>query len=65
MGSINISRFGRLTEAHIADCVALSSEAGWNQTIEDWALFPATRYGTWTFDRSRRHGRLPAPVSQS
>jgi len=44
MGSIIISRFRRLTEAHIADCVALSSEAGWNQTIEDWALF--LRHGT-------------------
>jgi hypothetical protein len=44
MGSIDISRFSRLTEAHIADCVALSSEAGWNQMIEDWALF--LRHGT-------------------
>jgi hypothetical protein len=44
MGSIDVSRFRRLTEAHIADCVALSSEAGWNQTIEDWALF--LRHGT-------------------
>jgi hypothetical protein len=44
MGSIDISRFSRLTEAHIAECVELSSEAGWNQTIEDWALF--MRQGT-------------------
>ena len=44
MGSIDVSRFSRLTETHIADCVALSSEAGWNQTIEDWALF--LRHGT-------------------
>ena len=44
MGSIDVSSFSRLTEANIADCVALSSEAGWNQTIEDWALF--LRHGT-------------------
>jgi GNAT superfamily N-acetyltransferase len=44
MGSIDVSRFSRLTETHIADCVALSSEAGWNQTFEDWALF--LRHGT-------------------
>jgi Acetyltransferase (GNAT) domain/Acetyltransferase (GNAT) family len=39
MGSIDVSQFSRLTEERIADCVALSAEAGWNQTIEDWALF--------------------------
>jgi len=44
MGSIDVSRFSQLTETHIADCVALSSEAGWNQTFEDWALF--LRHGT-------------------
>jgi len=44
MGSIDVSQFSRLTEDRIADCVALSAEAGWNQTIEDWALF--LRHGT-------------------
>jgi ribosomal protein S18 acetylase RimI-like enzyme/GNAT superfamily N-acetyltransferase len=39
MGSIDVSQFSRLTEDRISDCVALSAEAGWNQTIEDWALF--------------------------
>ena len=44
MGSIDVSQFSRLTEDRIADCVALSAEAGWNQTIEDWVLF--LRHGT-------------------
>jgi GNAT superfamily N-acetyltransferase len=44
MGSIDASQFSRLTEDRIGDCVALSAEAGWNQTIEDWALF--LRHGT-------------------
>jgi len=44
MASIDVSQFSRLTEERIADCVALSAEAGWNQTIEDWALF--LRHGT-------------------
>jgi Acetyltransferase (GNAT) domain/Acetyltransferase (GNAT) family len=44
MGSIDVSRFSRLAEDRIAECVALSAEAGWNQTIEDWALF--LRHGT-------------------
>jgi GNAT superfamily N-acetyltransferase len=44
MGSIDVSQFSRLTEDRISECVALSAEAGWNQTIEDWALF--LRHGT-------------------
>jgi len=44
MVSIDAWQFRRLTAGHIADCAALSAEAGWNQTIEDWALF--LRYGT-------------------
>ena len=44
MGSIDVSQFSQLTEDRIADCVALSAEAGWNQTIEDWVLF--LRHGT-------------------
>lgn len=50
MGPIDVSQFSRVTEDRICDCVALSTEAGWNQTSEDWALF--LRYGTvfglWT-----------------
>jgi Acetyltransferase (GNAT) domain len=44
MGSIDVSQFRLLTEDHISECVALSAEAGWNQTIEDWGLF--LRHGT-------------------
>jgi GNAT superfamily N-acetyltransferase len=44
MGSIDVSQFSRVTQDRICDCVALSAEAGWNQTIEDWALF--LRHGT-------------------
>jgi hypothetical protein len=33
MGSIDVSQFNRLTGDRIADCVMLSAEAGWNQTI--------------------------------
>lgn len=28
-----------LDEAHLSGCLALSAEAGWNQTVDDWALF--------------------------
>jgi len=44
MASIDAAQFRRLAEDQIADCVALSAEAGWNQTIEDWVLF--LRHGT-------------------
>jgi GNAT superfamily N-acetyltransferase len=44
MGSIDVLQFSRVTEDRIRDCVALSAEAGWNQTSEDWALF--LRHGT-------------------
>jgi ribosomal protein S18 acetylase RimI-like enzyme len=44
MGSIDVLQFSRVTEDRISECVALSAEAGWNQTIEDWALF--LRHGT-------------------
>jgi GNAT superfamily N-acetyltransferase len=44
MGSIDVWQFSRLGEDRIVECVALSAEAGWNQTIEDWALF--LRHGT-------------------
>jgi ribosomal protein S18 acetylase RimI-like enzyme len=33
-----------LAESAIGDCMALSVEAGWNQTADDWALF--MRHGT-------------------
>lgn len=29
----------RLTDADLADCLALSAEAGWNQVAADWRLF--------------------------
>ena len=44
MGSINAWQFSRLSEDQVEDCVALSAEAGWNQTSADWALF--LRQGT-------------------
>jgi GNAT superfamily N-acetyltransferase len=37
-------RFARLTPDHIPACAALSAEAGWNQTADDWSLF--LRHGT-------------------
>jgi GNAT superfamily N-acetyltransferase len=37
-------RLRTLSENDIAGCMALSSEAGWNQTPDDWALF--LRHGT-------------------
>jgi hypothetical protein len=55
MASFDVAQFRPLAERHIADCLALSAEAGWNQTAEDWALFlrhgivfglPAARGGT-------------------
>jgi ribosomal protein S18 acetylase RimI-like enzyme len=54
MGSIEVGQFGRLAEEHVGDCLALSTEAGWNQTSADWALF--LQYGTvigLADDRSR------------
>jgi len=39
MGPFDVGQFRRLTEGHIAECMALSAEAGWNQEAEDWALF--------------------------
>jgi hypothetical protein len=39
MGPIDVRPFRSLTQSHMADCLALSAEAGWNQTQEDWALF--------------------------
>lgn len=44
MGSIKPWQFSRLSEDQVEDCVALSAEAGWNQTSADWALF--LRQGT-------------------
>jgi GNAT superfamily N-acetyltransferase len=44
MASIDAWQFRPLAEDDIVDCVALSAEAGWNQTIEDWAVF--LRHGT-------------------
>jgi GNAT acetyltransferase-like protein/acetyltransferase (GNAT) family protein len=44
MGSIEVRQFSQLAEDHVGDCLALSAEAGWNQTSADWALF--LRHGT-------------------
>src|SRR5262249_60834771 len=44
MGSIKARQFSRLSEDQVEDCVALSAEAGWNQTSADWVLF--LRQGT-------------------
>jgi hypothetical protein len=39
MESIDVQKFRPLAEDHITECMALSAEAGWNQTPEDWTLF--------------------------
>jgi hypothetical protein len=39
MGSTDLAQFDRLDERHIGACMALSAEAGWNQTADDWSLF--------------------------
>src|SRR5262249_61177169 len=39
MASTDAGQLRRLAEDDITDCVALSAEAGWNQTIEAWLLF--------------------------
>ncbi len=44
MACTDAVQFGPLRETDIAGCMALSAEAGWNQTSEDWALF--LRHGT-------------------
>jgi ribosomal protein S18 acetylase RimI-like enzyme len=44
MASTEALQLGGLSEASIAGCLALSAEAGWNQTADDWALF--MRHGT-------------------
>jgi ribosomal protein S18 acetylase RimI-like enzyme len=44
MASTDALQLRALSEGDIAGCMALSSEAGWNQTSDDWALF--LRHGT-------------------
>jgi hypothetical protein len=39
MGSTEVPQFQPLAVTHIKDCMALSAEAGWNQTGDDWSLF--------------------------
>lgn len=39
MASTDVLPLDVLGEGHIAGCMALSAEAGWNQTAADWALF--------------------------
>jgi hypothetical protein len=44
MASTDVPRLNHVSESDIAGCMALSSEAGWNQMPDDWALF--MRHGT-------------------
>lgn len=44
MASTEALPLATLEENDIAGCMALSAEAGWNQTADDWALF--MRHGT-------------------
>jgi len=44
MESTDALQLGALAESDIGGCMALSAEAGWNQTPDDWALF--VRHGT-------------------
>lgn len=39
MASTDALQLRALAEADIAGCMALSAEAGWNQTADDWLLF--------------------------
>jgi hypothetical protein len=44
MASTDVLPLAPLAEDAVAGCMALSSEAGWNQVAEDWRLF--LRHGT-------------------
>lgn len=44
MASTEVLPLAVLSERDMAGCMALSAEAGWNQTPDDWALF--MRHGT-------------------
>jgi GNAT superfamily N-acetyltransferase len=44
MASTEVLPLAALTERDLAGCMALSAEAGWNQTPDDWTLF--MRHGT-------------------
>ncbi len=50
----------RLTTADAAEAVALSAEAGWNQTVDDWALMLDFGHGFGRRRHGRRRGRLLA-----
>ncbi len=39
MGPTDLQSFRSLTPDDMTDCLALSTEASWNQTPDDWALF--------------------------
>jgi ribosomal protein S18 acetylase RimI-like enzyme len=39
MASTDVLQFARLSEDDIGGCMALSAEAGWNQTPDDWIIF--------------------------
>jgi GNAT superfamily N-acetyltransferase len=67
MASTEVLPLATLTENDIAGCMALSAEAGWNQTPDDWALF--IRHGT-VFGMAGSDGRPAAtgailPFSES
>jgi hypothetical protein len=57
MGSTEVPQFKPLAETHIEGCMALSAEAGWNQTADDWSLF--LQHGT-VFGLSDDGGRTIA-----
>ena len=44
MASTEVLPLAVLSESDVTGCMALSAEAGWNQTPDDWALF--MRHGT-------------------
>ncbi|MGH6673019.1 MAG: GNAT family N-acetyltransferase [Xanthobacteraceae bacterium] len=44
MASTDALQLKALSQSDSAGCMALSAEAGWNQTLDDWALF--MRHGT-------------------
>jgi ribosomal protein S18 acetylase RimI-like enzyme len=54
MASIEALPLAALGESDVAGCVALSAEAGWNQTERDWALF--MRHGS-VFGLADERGR--------
>ena len=53
MGSSDAAAIERLTADDLADCLALSADAGWNQVAADWRIF--LRHGlVWGIRADRR-----------